>query len=459
VTTTSGADTPRRYLPTEVEWPRVSVCARLLRSHVSGDRDEPSRTSLRHALPMPGHSRIAAAAVLVAAAIAGCTHAKPPRRADTGSQWSTSYTSDYSAPGSYDGNGSGHGHAGQLTAVVPFARDDVLAAGYTFRISQYPIDADPVVMKWGGSSWTTWEHQPDGGTNGYAITSMAATSEDDVWLEGSVANERAPIEQLRRWDGQGWSIVTTRGLPYDWSAEVILVGATPWLVGHDVEHGGALIASYEEPTSRHPARWVAAHYTRFGGFAAEVIRSRDDAWAVGSTAEDDAPISSPLIAHLSKGRWRIVHTPAVRGGLSGVAAASARDALAVGTETHIFNGRTKPVVLRYDGHRWRRFAAPPTAKALTSVVASPDGYWAAGTDARSPSRAVYFHLEADGSWTAVQAPGRADGSSPDFGHINDMTRVPGTTTEWAVGYHFVDGCMSDGCIDDSAGALTIDVSP
>src|SRR3954452_23332128 len=381
----------------------------------------------------------------------------PPVSHRAGPGWIASYTSDYTPPGSYNGYGAGSGHAGQMTAIVPLAADDVLAAGYTFRDPGLSYATDPVMLRWDGSSWSTWDHQPDGGTGGFEITDMAASADDDVWLKGTVANTRAPFEQIRHWDGHTWSTVTGRGLPYEWSGDVMLIDSTAWLVGHDIEHGGAFIASYQAATTSRPAKWVAGDYARSGGFISGFVTSDDDAWAVGSTGESDSPKSSPLVAHWSHGRWRIVATPDLAGGLFAVAATGRGDVLAVGADAK--TKRQSAIAMRYDGQRWRAIPVPPTAERLQAVAPAPDGYWAAGADSSDDSHSVYYPLDTDGTWTTTQGPERKFASAEDLFEVNEIAQVPGAATQWGVGFHYSDGCMTDSCVDDNAGALTIDESP
>jgi hypothetical protein len=171
-----------------------------------------------------------------------------------------------------------------------------------------------------------------------------------------------------------------------------------------------------------------------GGFGDVTAVSGSDGWAVGSGNLDG------MVQRYNGTRWTRVTTPSLLdgsttaiGGLSGVDATSASNALAVGSRSDL--GTSTGVALRWNGTSWSRLAVPATADPNTDLMGvkafSATDAWAIGESWSSGgSRRSTVALHYNGtSWTQFATP------SPGTRN-NDVTAIDGSAADdvWAVGY-------------------------
>jgi hypothetical protein len=361
--------------------------------------------------------------------------------------WSASYTSTFDQPSSAE-------PAGLLSDVVGFGPKSALAVGYRYA-SEEEGWYIPVVEHWNGTAWTAWAHQPkvNPEKNGFTIFGVAGTSTSNVWFVTS-GNSRnnGNGNGLARWNGSTWTTVTQAGLPPRWNGSLLISAQHVWLVGDDETDARPFIATYTKAGKTH--EWVTTRYASSGSFTAGSIRTAKDAWAVGSTT----PLfgsGQPIVEHWTGSAWHRTPTPAISGQLTGIAATSATDALAVG---YSGTGATAtPFALHWDGSTWTQTTLPTTSGSLNAVAASGGGYWAAGSDPASSTSARYFRYD-DGSWTTATGPDRDfTGETAQSTTVTALASVPGTARTFAVGYHSPNDCNgNDDCANDVAGALIID---
>jgi hypothetical protein len=162
------------------------------------------------------------------------------------------------------------------------------------------------------------------------------------------------------------------------------------------------------------------NFTTDRGFVGVSARSASNVWAVGW----QDPPNGALAMHWNGTAWRTVATPVIGGPdqpiLNSVAQLSSKNVWAVGGK--VLGSLTgAPLVEHYTGSKWQVFSVPGT-RTLTSVVAvSPANVWAVG------AAGLVEHW--DGAhWLAVTTPVGAAVT------LSQITRVPGTTHLWAVGY-------------------------
>jgi hypothetical protein len=215
------------------------------------------------------------------------------------------------------------------------------------------------------------------------LFAVAATSARNAWAVGQTGSlvGASPKTLIVRWNGKAWRRVTSPS-----------------------PTGGALL----------------------NGVAATSARN---AWAVGQTGGVGSPQRKSLILHWDGTAWARVPSPTPAGGgvLFAVAAASARNAWAVG-----YAGRgQKTLILHWDGTAWTRVPSPtPAGGAILDQVAftSRSNGWAVGSIAYSSKRPRSFVLHWDGSaWTRVASP------TPAGGAILDDVFAASARSGWAVG--------------------------
>ncbi len=135
------------------------------------------------------------------------------------------------------------------------------------------------------------------------------------------------------------------------------------------------------PAGTHPA---AMTYSVTGGLNGVAAASDRNAWAVGDAGVSNLRV---LMLHWNGTAWSRVTSPAVltgKGELSAIKVVSAKDAWAVGNtgEEHM-----KPLLLHWNGSVWKAVTSPkPVSNArLSAVTATARGGWAVGYRSTGPS--------------------------------------------------------------------------
>lgn len=182
-----------------------------------------------------------------------------------------------------------------------------------------------------------------------------------------------------------------------------------------------------------PRQSAAASY-RLSAIAGD---SATDVWAAGTKLASSGK-ASPLIVRWNGHAWSNA-SPArpATAELSGVSAATASDAWAVGQGT---GGRT--LTLRWNGRAWSQVPSPDPGRsfdALTAVAAdTTKNAWATGfydKTAASPSQALALHWNGT-AWSAAALPGLGNGNTA----LNAVT-VLTARNAWAAG----SSCPRAGC--------------
>ncbi len=300
------------------------------------------------------------------------------------------------------------------------------------------IMTDPMAMHWNGSAWTeevlTLVKGQPGNPPG-SFDAVAAVSSHDVWAVGVNAGD--PLAE--HWDGRAWMVVPTPAAGPQGSgagAELYGVAAVSardaWAVGGTTGGNTWIIHWDGTAWTRVPSPNPAGNNAQLNGVAAA---SATSAWAVGSYANPVTNISLPLIEHWDGRAWTLVPSPVIRGGtalasaLTGVAAASATSAWAVGSYANPVTNVSLPLIEHWDGRAWTRVPSQDLAGGgtLDAVSAlSPASAWAVGTGSRCPGHVQTTLIEHwDGrAWTTVPSPA-----------AGTLTAVTETSPDsaWAVG--------------------------
>lgn len=305
----------------------------------------------------------------------------------------------------------------------------------------------PLIVHWTGAGWG--EVTPPSAPNlQYMFAAVDAVSANDVWAVGngepSPSPGFAPIPVIAHYDGRAWSMVPPPAPPSSSSYTLIgvdMLSATDgWAVGW---RQGPLTDPPQPLALRwRNGRWVAVSMPRIAGarLAQVSARSANDVWAVGAVGDDG------LLVHFDGTRWTstiVPHgdAPDSFTGLRSVTAVSADDVWAVGSTCVLPGGDfslCQPLVMHLSGGVWRVVSsAGDGGTNLQDVVAvAPDDVWVVGYDL-VPGGQESNHVEHWDGQRFTTVPASAGGivtRGQLASALEGVTRPPGTTEVWAVGW-------------------------
>lgn len=268
------------------------------------------------------------------------------------------------------------------------------------------------------------------------LTGVDARATTDVWAVGSARHDTHPgVRPLAmRWNGTGWTVVNTPTLfDYGSFSEVDAVAAdNAMAVGSQEVFVGPTFtrvalterwngSGWSVVTSPLPAGAGSSHLDGVRSFSAA------DTWAVGHYTTGTAPATRTLIQRFNGSSWSVVAGPnpnASFNQLLAVDGASATDVWAVGT-AGIGNASTG-LALRWNGSAWSAVTLPAPPAGLTGVrlndvsaVAAND-VWVVGQAFNSALRqTVFYYLRWNGStWQ--------NGSGPNLGAFTSVAALSAT---------------------------------
>jgi hypothetical protein len=162
--------------------------------------------------------------------------------------------------------------------------------------------------------------------------------------------------------------------------------------------------------------------------------SATDAWAVGSHFDATIGGNDGLIEHWNGSRWAIVPSPTSASSLSSAAVISASDVWAAGQA--LSGGQ--PVFEHWDGKTWTAFSGPPISAAYVSVsgitAVSASDAWAVGTTRGTARGAPYQTLAEHWNgtkWSIVPTPDPVTGND-----LLIQAAALSSSDVWAVGYDY-----------------------
>lgn len=212
---------------------------------------------------------------------------------------------------------------GSLYAVAATSRGNAWAVGTLYKgSSEYTL-----TEHWSGTRWRR-VRSPAPGFNS-ALTDVAAVSGGGAWAVGytDIYHDIPQVSVILRWNGTAW-----RQVPAPYPRTTHLNGVTAF-AGGGAWAAGSIPQDSPTPPPTIIDRWNGATWRRVrgvrpaqnaGGLSDVAATSARNAWAVGST------LYNPLIEHWNGTRWQ----PAIQtfnGGFNAVAATSRRNAWAVGS--------------------------------------------------------------------------------------------------------------------------------
>ncbi len=268
-----------------------------------------------------------------------------------------------------------------------------------------------------GMSWRLVA-SPNASGNNY-LYGLAAVSSSDLWAVGCSSCDdigRSGVTLIEQWNGTAWNIVTS---PNPGNAADLLRAAAAdsatdvWAVGYQIVVGvgtdETLVEHYDGNSWQSVSDAPPSGISLLQGVAA---RSASDVWAVGLSEQPGYGSSSTFIEHYDGAKWTqsASSSPGYTNALNGVAALSASDVWAVGSEG---NGSTQaPLVEHFDGSTWSAMSLPVSLTSLDgafrSVVAlATNNVWAVGYDI-DPSSGAYTHTLVahwnGATWSQVPSP-------------------------------------------------------
>jgi hypothetical protein len=238
---------------------------------------------------------------------------------------------------------------------------------------------------------------------------VSVASAGDVWAVGVALPSGGPAKTLvERWQGGEWRAVPSpdrRSGDSFLNAVVALSASDAWAVGLSRSSGGPARTLVLHWDGR---RWAITDSPNAGpgdnSLVSVAAASARDAWAVGY--RDAGRVYRSLVEHWDGDRWTVVRLPRLGGlgdGLNAVDAAASGVVWAVGGSVRA-RGPSQPLVLRLDGRSWSSVPAPASlhSATLNGVAAwGRRGAWVVGAT-RSGGGDRAFGLQADGrTWRVV----------------------------------------------------------
>jgi hypothetical protein len=272
-----------------------------------------------------------------------------------------------------------------------------------------------VIEHWNGTQWSLFPGPKFGKKDRADVFAMTASSANDVWAIGSLANiGTGSISPLfEHWNGTAWTATIWE------SNNEFLYGASAaapndaWAVGFNGSDNIETSAMHWDGTN-----WKSVATPNVGEgtnkLNAVLALAPDDVWAVGFST----PVAPPkqaakltLIEHFDGTRWSVVPSPNVgpnsanqSNRLLGLTANSANDIWAFGSYFAADgSGHQMTLLLHWDGTSWTVASSPSPTKGKfpcdllwAGVVPSPGNVWILGS-AHDGSLAMHMVTEADSS--------------------------------------------------------------
>ena len=281
-------------------------------------------------------------------------------------------------PVSYHWNGStwspvpvpALGAAGGLTAVSASSATDAWAVGFEVLA---PRHRQAVLEHWNGSAWS--RDTTD------AVATSSATLTGVVDLSTTNAWAIAGGDALAHWDGTAWSFATFPDLDFTPSSGQAISASSAsdvWVVGSTLNT--TTFALIPEAEHFNGTTWSTVQLAQPGGSAtisAVTAISPTNAWAAGEVTSATSPVGGgTLIEHWNGASWSVVPspTPGFEPEISGIAARSASDVIAVGETLPTENGGPEQdVILRFNGTSWTNDTAGGSIQGFLLAAAAAPG--------------------------------------------------------------------------------------
>jgi hypothetical protein len=294
---------------------------------------------------------------------------------------------------------------GLLSVVAP-GKTDAWAFGGN-NLGSAPGRKTPIAEKWNGSTWHT-ATLPARVTGDLAAASAPAAK--DIWAVS------AETGYLLHFNGSAWSVAKR------FTAGLAATGVTAFSPGNVWVFGTTGFGPGLGTWHLHGTTWT--HVTGLGGsITTASALSASDIWAIGSTVNPQ----DAIVRYQGSG-WKHVTSNALSGGqFNNILALSPTNVWVSGVKA----GTSKPLLVHLHGTTWAAVTVP--FKLLLGAMTSDGhgGLWMTSGALPPTNKSWVVHLAVSStgtlSWTRHQL------TSGSGGDVFDITRIPGTSSLWAVG--------------------------
>lgn len=313
-------------------------------------------------------------------------------------------------------------YGNDLYGVAAVSADDVWAVGAD--------NGQTLTEHWNGTSWGVVV-SPNAGMNTSELLGVAAVSSSDVWAVGyySIVSTGANKTLIEHWDGTSWSIVSIPKVG-SYNNQLLAVAAVS---ASDVWAVGESLTLNWNGTS-----WSKVPSPNAAQLSAVAAVSASDIWGAGDYYNSTYKTTRTATINWNGTKWSPVVSPSVDtdDGLVSVAADSASDVWAVGTDYNNSVRGDRTLTLHWNGTSWSVIASPnpdpgPGDNFLYGVAAvSSSDAWAVGDYYNSGHNSTATLNWNGTSWSVV--------SSPNVGSFDNQLRAVAAVSAsdlWAVGYY------------------------
>jgi hypothetical protein len=221
----------------------------------------------------------------------------------------------------------------------------------------------PLTLRWNGTAWARVPSPAVGISD--SLNAVVAASSTNAWAVGTYCTGAAcPFGALMlHWNGRAWARMPVPAGPGSHLDDVTATSVSDaWAVGEQCTAScnafASLILHWNGTRwSKTPSPSPGATNSLFGVSST----APGNAWAAGfSCTTTGCGVTRTLIAHWNGKTWAQVASPSPGKGvvLDAVAASSASNAWAVGSNCNGFATRCNPVILHWDGKAWTKSQPP-----------------------------------------------------------------------------------------------------
>jgi hypothetical protein len=291
----------------------------------------------------------------------------------------------------------------------------------------------PVAYHWNGSAWSLTA-TPSLGVNA-GLNAVSASSATDAWAVGfkRQSGYRGSLALYEHWNGSAWSVVSGPGGGLGGVADLSATNA--WAVGAvgAVEHWDGTAWSSVTVPSPNPSDTFGNNLTAITAVSAANI------WAVGEFT-NTSYTNSAYALHYDGTSWTvtILPQPSVSGPsspvLHGVTAVASNDVWAVGENEEVPGLGITTLIEHWNGSAWSIVPSPtPGAYPILSAVAarSATDVYAVGSNEPSVNGGVQQGLIM--RWNGSTWSADTDPAAGTFSPLYGAATLPGGVSEWAVG--------------------------